>query len=105
MTALAACAPTRRARPRGTRAVSSSLDRYFFITERGSTVGREVRGGVVTFFTMAYIIVLNPLIIGTQTDGAGKFLGGGGAPNLPLVALATAVVAGVMTALMGLVAR
>ena len=85
--------------------MSSSLDRYFFITERGSTVGREVRGGLVTFFTMAYIIVLNPLIIGTQTDGAGKFLGGGDAPNLPLVALATAVVAGLMTALMGVVAR
>ena len=62
--------------------MSSSLDRYFSITERGSTVGREVRGGIVTFFTMAYIIVLNPLIIGTQTDGAGKFLGGGDAPNI-----------------------
>ncbi len=85
--------------------MSSSLDRYFSITERGSTFGREVRGGIVTFFTMAYIIVLNPLIIGTQTDGAGKFLGGGDAPNIPLVALGTAVVAGVMTALMGVVAR
>ena len=61
------------------------MDTFFKISERGSTVGREVRGGVVTFFTMAYIIVLNPLIIGTQTDGAGKFLGGGEAPNLPLV--------------------
>jgi AGZA family xanthine/uracil permease-like MFS transporter len=81
------------------------MDRFFQITERGSTVGREVRGGVVTFFTMAYIIVLNPLIIGTQTDGAGKFLGGGDAPNLPLVALATAVVAGLMTILMGVVAK
>ena len=75
------------------------------ISERGSTVAREVRGGVVTFFTMAYIIVLNPLIIGTQTDGAGEFLGGGSEPNLPLVALATAVVAGLMTMLMGVVAR
>jgi AGZA family xanthine/uracil permease-like MFS transporter len=54
---------------------------------------------------MAYIIVLNPLIIGTQTDGAGKYLGGGDAPNIPLVALGTAVVAGVMTALMGVVGR
>ena len=83
----------------------SRLDAYFSITQRGSTLGREVRGGLVTFFTMAYIIVLNPLIIGTQTDGAGNFLGGGDAPNLPLVALATAVVAGVMTILMGVVAR
>ena len=40
------------------------MDKFFKITERGSTVGREVRGGVVTFFTMAYIIVLNPLILG-----------------------------------------
>jgi adenine/guanine/hypoxanthine permease len=81
------------------------MDRFFHITERGSTVGQEVRGGIVTFFTMAYIIVLNPLIIGTQTDGAGKFLGGGDTPNLPLVALATAVVAGLMTILMGVVAK
>ena len=81
------------------------MDRFFQITERGSTVGREVRGGVVTFFTMAYIIVLNPLIIGTQTDGAGQYLGGGDQPNLQLVALATAVVAGLMTILMGVVAK
>ena len=81
------------------------MDTFFKITERGSTVGREVRGGIVTFFTMAYIIVLNPLIIGTQTDGAGKYLGGGDAPDIPLIALATAVVAGLMTILMGVVAR
>jgi adenine/guanine/hypoxanthine permease len=81
------------------------MDRFFMISERGSTVGREVRGGVVTFFTMAYIIVLNPLIIGTQTDGSGKYLGGGDQPDIQLVALATAVVAGLMTILMGVVAR
>ena len=43
----------------------NGLDRYFQISERGSTVEREVRGGFATFFTMAYIVVLNPLIIGT----------------------------------------
>ncbi len=81
------------------------MDEFFRISERGSTVGREVRGGVVTFFTMAYIIVLNPLIIGTVKDGTGRFLGGSTeAPNLALVALATAVVAGLMTILMGVVA-
>ena len=42
----------------------ATLERYFQISRRGSTIGREVRGGVVTFFTMAYIIVLNPLILG-----------------------------------------
>ena len=83
----------------------SLLERHFRITERGSTVGREVRGGVATFFTMAYIVVLNPLIIGTQTDSQGGFLGGGDAPNLAMVAAATALVAGVMTLLMGVVAN
>ena len=48
------------------------MDKFFKITERGSTVGREVRGGVVTFFTMAYIIVLNPLILGFAKDADGS---------------------------------
>ena len=80
------------------------LDTYFKISQRGSTVGREVRGGIVTFFTMAYIVALNPLIIGLAKDGDGKFLGGDGShPNLALVAAATALVAGVLTILMGVV--
>jgi AGZA family xanthine/uracil permease-like MFS transporter len=79
------------------------LDNLFKISERGSTVGREVRGGLVTFFTMAYIVALNPLILGFVKDGEGKFLGGGDAPNLPLIAAATALIAGVLTILMGLV--
>ncbi|TSA20741.1 MAG: NCS2 family permease [Actinomycetales bacterium] len=79
------------------------LDSYFKISERGSTVGREVRGGFVTFFTMAYIVALNPLIIGLSKDADGKFLGGGDAPNLAAIAATTALVAGVMTILMGVV--
>ncbi len=81
------------------------LDSFFKISERGSTVGREIRGGFVTFFTMAYIIALNPLIIGGAVDGDKKFLGGFTAfgQNLPLIAAATALVAGVLTILMGVV--
>lgn len=79
------------------------LENLFKISERGSTVGREIRGGLVTFFTMAYIVALNPLILGFVKDGDGKYLGGGDAPNLPLIAAATALVAGVLTILMGLV--
>jgi AGZA family xanthine/uracil permease-like MFS transporter len=79
------------------------LENLFKISERGSTVGREVRGGLVTFFTMAYIVALNPLILGFVKDGEGKFLGGGDVPNLPLIAAATALVAGVLTILMGVV--
>ncbi|MFM1910571.1 MAG: hypothetical protein RLZZ545_1269 [Actinomycetota bacterium] len=79
------------------------LDSYFKISERGSTVGREIRGGLVTFFTMAYIVALNPLIIGLAKDADGKYIGGGDAPNLALVAAMTALMAGVLTILMGLV--
>ena len=42
---------------------TSSWDRWFHLSARGSTNGREVRGGLVTFFTMAYIVILNPLIL------------------------------------------
>jgi AGZA family xanthine/uracil permease-like MFS transporter len=84
---------------------NSMLDSFFKISQRGSTVAREVRGGVVTFFTMAYIVALNPLIIGLAKDADGKFIGGGDAPNLALVAAATALIAGVMTILMGVVAN
>ena len=81
------------------------LDSFFQISRRGSTVSREIRGGLATFFTMAYIVVLNPIIIGTQADSTGTFLGGGKTPNLAMVAAATALVAGVMTVLMGVVAN
>ena len=79
------------------------LDTYFKISERGSTVAREVRGGFVTFFTMAYIVALNPLIIGLSKDADGKYIGGGDAPNLALVAAMTALIAGLLTILMGVV--
>ncbi|GAA4516726.1 NCS2 family permease [Brevibacterium yomogidense] len=79
------------------------LDRFFEISTRNSSVGREVRGGVATFFSMAYIVILNPLILGTVADSAGEFLGGGDIPNLAAVAAATSLVSGLLTILMGLV--
>ena len=83
----------------------TGIDGYFKITERGSTIEREFRGGVVTFFTMAYIVVLNPLILGFAADKDGEFLGGGAAPNLAAIAAGTALAAGVLTILMGVVAN
>ncbi|WP_037361560.1 NCS2 family permease [Amycolatopsis orientalis] len=85
----------------------STLDRFFRISERGSSTGREIRGGVVTFVTMAYIVVLNPLIIGSfaaDTPSAHKDVLGHILP-VPQVAAVTALVAGVLTILMGLVAN
>jgi adenine/guanine/hypoxanthine permease len=83
------------------------IDGFFKITERGSTVASEFRGGLVTFLTMSYIIVLNPLILGFIPDSEGNFLGGGpgDGSNLPAIAAATAIVAGVLTILMGAVAN
>ncbi|WP_204064070.1 NCS2 family permease [Planobispora siamensis] len=83
----------------------STLDRFFHISERDSSVGREVRGGFATFFTMAYIVVLNPLIIATVPDVEGQFIGDGSAPNVPLVAAGTAFVAGVLSILMGVIGK
>ena len=84
--------PAAEARP-------GAVDRFFEITRRGSTVGAEVRGGVVTFVAMAYIVVLNPIILSGTADVAGHELGFG------QVAATTALTAGVMTILFGLVTR
>ena len=86
---------------------TSAWDRYFHMTERGSNLGTEVRGGIVTFVTMAYIVVLNPLIVGTAKDINGNFPGGGQdiGTSIALVAAATALVAGIMTIFMGAYGR
>ena len=86
-----------------TRPVPSGLDARFKVSERGSTLGREVRGGLVTFFTMAYIVVLNPLILGyvPDTDGNVRGAAPGAEPNLAAIAAGTALVAGVLTIAMG----
>jgi AGZA family xanthine/uracil permease-like MFS transporter len=83
---------------------TSGIDRYFKITERGSTVGREIRGGIVTFFTMAYIVVLNPIILYGAVDINGDKLGGV-ENGFAAIAAGTALVAGVITILMGVVAN
>ncbi|MER0426564.1 NCS2 family permease [Streptomyces microflavus] len=78
-----------------TPAPGSAVDRYFAITARGSTFAREIRGGFATFFTMAYILVLNPIILGSAEDKFGAQLSG------PQLVTATALVAAVMTVIMG----
>lgn len=77
----------------------SGLDRFFEISARGSTVATEIRGGVVTFIAMAYIVVLNPIILSGKPDVAGAELG------FAAVSAVTALAAGAMTILFGVVAR
>ena len=48
------------------------MERFWKIQERGSTLKREIVGGITTFFAMAYIIFVNPNTlcanVGTQTE-------------------------------------
>ncbi|MFJ2769271.1 NCS2 family permease [Streptomyces sp. NPDC087300] len=76
----------------------SWLDRYFHISLRGSTVAREVRGGVTTFMAMAYILLLNPLILSGK-DAAGDTMA------TKAVITATAFAAAFTTLLMGFVGK
>ena len=79
-------------------AVARALDSFFQISARGSTLGREVRGGLVTFFAMAYILVVNPAILGNAVPDDGSITPQG-------IAAGTALVAGAVTILMGAVAN
>ncbi|MFC8425902.1 NCS2 family permease [Streptomyces sp. NPDC057236] len=81
----------------GSGAASGALDRYFRISERGSTLPREIRGGFATFFAMAYIIVLNPIILGSAKDMYGHQLDNG------QLVTATALTAAFTTLLMGVI--
>ncbi|MFT4188695.1 MAG: NCS2 family permease [Aeromicrobium sp.] len=87
--------------------MTTALDHYFKIAERGSTVAREVRGGVVTFLTMAYIIVLNPVILADVPDKYGDYLGGGAVEGsgFATIAACTALIAGVLSIAMGALAN
>ncbi|WP_328362476.1 NCS2 family permease [Streptomyces sp. NBC_00445] len=78
-------------------AAYGALDRHFKISERGSTLPREIRGGIATFFAMAYIIVLNPIILGSAKDMYGNQLDNG------QLVTATAVTAAFTTLLMGVI--
>src|SRR5690625_4945003 len=64
-------------------------------THRGSSLGAELRGGLAAFLAMSYIIVLIPLVLSGQ-DAAGNTLG------ISAVAASTALIAAVITVLMGL---
>ncbi|MCX4447679.1 NCS2 family permease [Streptomyces sp. NPDC087866] len=76
---------------------TNGLDRFFKISERKSSVAREIRGGFATFFAMAYIIVLNPIILGSAKDVNQHFLDHG------QLVTATVITAAFSTLLMGVI--
>ena len=77
----------------------SGIDRYFRISDRGSSVKIEILAGITTWLTMAYILFLNPAILGAVPDAQGTTLA------FPQVLTVTALAAGVMSILMGAVGR
>jgi adenine/guanine/hypoxanthine permease len=74
------------------------VDRFFEISARKSTVAAELRGGVVTFIAIAYIIVLNPIILSTEDVTGGRL-------EFTQVSAMTSLAAGVMTILFGVISR
>lgn len=72
------------------------LDSFFGITQSGSTIGKEIVAGIVTFLAMAYILVVNPQAILSQNETA---------MASPSIFLATALGAVVGTLLMAFLAK
>lgn len=72
-------------------ALMKMLNRFFRIDDRGSTVVKELRGGVATFLTMAYILAANPAILSAA-----------GVPTQPAI-VCTALAAGICCIAMGLI--
>ena len=76
----------------------TGLDGFFKLTERGTTIGTEVKAGITTFMVMAYIIFLNPAILSNMfAQDSPEWTA-----FIPAAAAATALLAGVLTIAMGL---
>lgn len=71
----------------------NAIDRFFGIGESGSTIQREVLGGLTTFATMSYIVFVQPAVLQAAGMPAGSVL------------LATCLSSAVACLLMGFVAR
>ena len=70
------------------------FERRFSLRENGTTLSRELRGGTVTFFAMAYIIFVQPAIL------SGEMLGVKTGLDFGAVMIATCLTAAVATAIM-----
>ncbi|MGI5057891.1 NCS2 family permease [Treponema pectinovorum] len=69
------------------------METFFKIRERGSSVSREIVGGITTFLAMAYILAVNPNILSASGMNWGS------------VFTATAISAAIATLMMGFVAN
>lgn len=78
------------------------MDKFFKLSERRTSVSREIIGGITTFLAMAYILAVNPSIL----SGAGiPNLAEGVLPSWGGVFTATAISAAIATLVMGFLAN
>lgn len=77
------------------------LDRFFRLSENGTTVRTELLAGLTTFLTMAYIIVVQPAVLSGSLFGPGHETG----MDFRAVMTATCISAAIATIIMGLYAR
>jgi AGZA family xanthine/uracil permease-like MFS transporter len=78
------------------------LDSFFKLTERGTSVGTELKAGLATFMVMSYILVVNPSILSAMFIPQGQEAVDA---FVPPAAAATALIAGVLRIAMGLVSN
>ena len=72
------------------------FDEFFRISARGSTVQNEIKGGIITFLAMAYILIVNPSILSPAASPT---------YNFNQLFTATAMAAIIACLLMGLYSR
>jgi AGZA family xanthine/uracil permease-like MFS transporter len=77
----------------------SWLARRFRFAERNTNLRTEVLGGITTFFVMAYIIFLNPVILTLNNDPAAQ--SAGAVPPFGALVTATCLAAAIVTIAMG----
>jgi AGZA family xanthine/uracil permease-like MFS transporter len=78
---------------------ANRLERFFGLAARGTDLRTEVLAGATTFMTMAYVLFVNPAILGGPADAAGTRL------SSAALLTSTALVAAVATLAMGLLAN
>jgi adenine/guanine/hypoxanthine permease len=79
------------------------VERWFKLRGNATTLSTEIIGGITTFFVMAYIIALNPIIL--NYVGVADLQGKGIGPGFEQTVAMTALCAGILTIAMGLVAN
>lgn len=78
------------------------IRRFFRLDEHGTSISTEILAGATTFFTMAYIVIVNPAIL---ADAVAKTTDLSSGEVSGALLTATVIAAFIGTALMGLYAR